>query len=80
MQLLRNIFIGITIVTGLGMVLGFLFQSPRASGLGAISGTASRFKVRAPRDEFLERLTIICSIIFVVFVILLTVMNPDLWR
>ena len=80
MQLLRNIFIGITIVTGLGMVLGFLFQSPRASGLGAISGTASRFKVRAPRDEFLEKLTIICSIIFTVFVILLTVMNPDLWK
>jgi protein translocase SecG subunit len=58
------------------MVLGFLFQSPRASGLGAISGTASRFKVRAPRDLFLERLTIVCSIIFVVCIIVLTVMDP----
>jgi protein translocase SecG subunit len=80
MQLLRNIFVGITIATGFGMVLGYLFQSPRASGLGAISGTASRFKVRAPRDLFLERLTAVCAIIFVVFVILLTVANPDIWK
>lgn len=78
--LLRNIFVGITIVTGLGMVLGFLFQSPRASGLGAISGTASRFKVRAPKDRFLERMTAICAIIFVLFVIILTVIDPKIWK
>ena len=80
MQLLRNILAGVTVVTGLGMVFGYLFQSPKASGLGAISGTASRFKVRAPRDLFFEKLTTISAIIFVIFVILLTVANPDIWK
>lgn len=76
----RNIFVIITIISGLGMVFGFLFQSPRASGLGAISGTASRFKVRAPKDRFLEKMTGICAIVFVLFVIILTVINPAVWK
>ncbi|MBP7732202.1 MAG: preprotein translocase subunit SecG [Caldisericia bacterium] len=76
----RNIFVIITIISGLGMVFGFLFQSPRASGLGAISGTASRFKVRAPKDSFLEKMTAICAIVFTVFVIILTVINPAVWK
>lgn len=79
-MLVRNILISISVISGLGMVLGFLFQSPRASGLGAISGSASRFKVRAPKDRFLEKLTAICAIIFVLFVIILTVIDPAVWK
>jgi hypothetical protein len=29
---------------------------------------------------FFEKLTTVCAIIFVIFVILLTVANPDIWK
>jgi protein translocase SecG subunit len=69
----------ISVVSGLGMMLGYLLQSPKASGLGAIGGTAHQFKMRSARDSFYDKLVLWCSIIFGVTIFLLSIWDPSIW-
>ena len=75
-SLIRLILTYIAGFISLGIVLSFLFQSPKASGLGAIGGSATTFKVRKRRDAFLEVLLVVFSIMFIVATLLLTVIKP----
>jgi len=80
MVLFRNIFMIVSLLTGIMMVFGYLIQSPKASGLGSISGQAQKFKVRKHRDIFLEKLTMWSAIIFGVTAFILSIANPDMWK
>ena len=80
MAIFRNIMMIISLVTGILMVFSYLIQSPKASGLGSISGQAQKFKVRKQRDVFLEKLTMWTAIIFGVAAFILSIANPEIWK
>lgn len=80
MVLLRNIFMVLSVLSGSSMVLGYLFSSPKASGLGAIGGTAQKFKVRKHRDIFLDKIIIISAIVFGACILFLSLINPEVWK
>ena len=75
----RIVMMLVAVVSGTGLVMGYLLQSPKASGLGAIGGTAHKFKLRSGRDAFLDKLIIWCAIIFGIVVFLLSIVNPEIW-
>jgi protein translocase SecG subunit len=76
---LFNILIAISIVTGAGLVTGYLLQSPKASGLGAIGGTAHQFKMRSGKDAFYDKLVVWSAILFGISIFLLSIIDPKLW-
>ncbi len=80
LALFRNIMMLLALLSGTGLVLGYLLSSPKASGLGAIGGTAQKFKVRKTRDIFLDRLIMWCAILFGIVVFILSIANPELWK
>ncbi|NLI39716.1 MAG: preprotein translocase subunit SecG [Caldisericales bacterium] len=79
MALFRNIMMLIAVLTGIGMVLGYILSSPKASGLGAIGGTAQKFKVRKARDIFLDKIILWCAIAFGLCAFILSVVDPSIW-
>ncbi len=75
----KIIMITISVVTGIGLTVGYLLQSPKASGLGAIGGTAHQFKMRSGRDAFYDKLIVWCAVIFGISIFLLSIWNPAIW-
>ncbi len=59
------IVIGLDLIFALGATLSILFMSPKGAGLGAISGGATVFHTKSPKDRLLDKLATIFSIAFV---------------
>ncbi|HPO29541.1 MAG TPA: preprotein translocase subunit SecG [Caldisericia bacterium] len=76
LETLRLIFLILDFASSIGIILGYLFQSPKASGLGSISGGATVYKARKPLDAFLDKLIIWCSIVFAISTLILAVLRP----
>jgi len=60
-------------LVAVGDILAILFMEPKGSGLGAISGSATVFNARKPKDVLLDRLAVVLSIVFVVLSLVLVV-------
>ncbi|MFA5790828.1 MAG: preprotein translocase subunit SecG [Caldisericia bacterium] len=52
-------------LVAVGDILAILFMDPKGSGLGSISGSATVFNSRKPKDALLDRLAVVLSIAFV---------------
>lgn len=76
LETLRLVFLILDFVSSIGIILGYLLQSPKASGLGSISGGATVYKARKPLDAFLDKLIIWCSIVFAFSTLVLAVLRP----
>lgn len=72
---IRLVFTIIVFVSSLGIIIGYLFQSPKATGLGAISGNATVFKARKPIDAFLDKVIITSAILFGISVFILAILK-----
>lgn len=64
LETLRLILLIVDFGSSLGIILGYLLQSPKASGLGSIAGGATVYKARKPLDAFLDKLIIVCGVGF----------------
>lgn len=60
-------------LVAVGVILSILFMDPKGSGLGSISGSATVFNARKPKDAILDRLAVVLSIAFVVLSLVLVV-------
>ena len=72
---IRLVFTILVFISSLGIIIGYLFQSPKATGLGAISGNATVFKARKPIDAFLDKVIITSAIVFGVSVFILAILK-----
>ncbi len=72
---IRLIFQILVFLSSVGIILGYLFESPKAAGLGAISGSASIFRARKPLDAFLDKLISWSAGIFIFSTFLLTILR-----
>ena len=75
-QNVRLVFLILDFLASLGIILAYLFQAPKASGLGAISGSATIFKSRKPIDAFLDRVIQISGVIFAISTLILAILRP----
>lgn len=62
-------------LSALGIIVGYLLQSPKSAGLGAISGNASIFRSRKPLDAFLDKLIIWAAVVFIFSTFLLAILR-----
>lgn len=76
LETLRLILLIADFLFSLGIIVGYLFQSPKASGLGSIAGGATVYKARKPLDAFLDKLIIWCAILFAIVTLALAVLRP----
>jgi len=76
LETLRLILLLIDFTSSLGIVLGYLLQSPKASGLGSIAGGATVYKARKPLDAFLDKMIIWSAIFFALATLALAVLRP----
>jgi protein translocase SecG subunit len=76
LETFRLVCLILDFVSSIGIILGYLLQSPKASGLGSISGGATVYKARKPLDAFLDKLIIWCSIVFAISTLILAVLRP----
>jgi len=74
---IRTVFTVLVFLSSLGIIVGYLFQSPKATGLGAISGNATVFKSRKPIDAFLDKVIISSAIIFGISVFILALLKQS---
>jgi len=72
---IRNVFTAIVFVSAMGIIIGYLFQSPKATGLGAISGNATVFKSRKPIDAFYDKVIVTSAILFGISVFILAILR-----
>lgn len=73
----RTVFTILVFLSSLGIIIGYLFQSPKATGLGAISGNATVFKSRKPIDAFLDKVIISSAIVFGISVFILAILKQS---
>jgi preprotein translocase subunit SecG len=71
--LLKTVLEIVMALVAVGVILAILFMEPKGSGLGAISGSATVFTARKPKDAVLDRLAVVLSIVFVVLSLVLVV-------
>jgi protein translocase SecG subunit len=64
-------------LSAVGIIVGYLLQSPKSAGLGAISGSASIFRSRKPLDAFLDKLISWSAVIFIISTFLLAVLRQS---
>ena len=74
---IRTVFTILVFLSALGIIVGYLFQSPKATGLGAISGNATVFKSRKPIDAFLDKVIIASAIVFGISVFILAILKQS---
>jgi protein translocase SecG subunit len=74
---IRTVFTILVFLSSLGIIVGYLFQSPKATGLGAISGNATVFKSRKPIDAFLDKVIISSAIVFGISVFILAILKQS---
>jgi protein translocase SecG subunit len=74
---IRTVFTILVFLSSLGIIVGYLFQSPKATGLGAISGNATVFKSRKPIDAFLDKVIITSAIVFGISVFILAILKQS---
>lgn len=67
------IIVSLDLIFAIGATLSILFMSPKGAGLGAISGGATVFHGKNPRDALLDKLATIFSIAFVITSLFLAV-------
>ncbi len=60
-----------------GIIIGYLLQSPKSAGLGAISGSASIFRSRKPIDAFLDKVITWSAVFFVISTFLLAIIRQS---
>lgn len=81
MNALNIIFQILLLVAGIFLVIAVLLQRAKTKGLsGAIAGGVDTFfgKEQGPKvDRLLNRLTVIVAIVFVLFVVIVYVIQPD---
>lgn len=76
LETFRVILLIIDFASSLGIILGYLLQSPKASGLGSIAGGATVYKARKPLDAFLDKLIILSAVVFALSTLFLAVLRP----
>ena len=69
--MLKTVLEIVMALVAVGDILAILFMEPKGSGLGAISGSATVFNARKPKDVLLDRLAVVLSIVFVVLSLVL---------
>jgi protein translocase SecG subunit len=74
---IRTVFTVLVFLSALGIIISYLFQSPKATGLGAISGNATVFKSRKPIDAFLDKVIITSAIVFGISVFILAILKQS---
>lgn len=74
---IRTVFTALVFLSALGIIIGYLFQSPKATGLGAISGNATVFKSRKPLDAFLDKVIVTSAIVFGISVFILAILKQS---
>jgi len=74
---IRTVFTALVFLSALGIIIGYLFQSPKATGLGAISGNATVFKSRKPIDAFLDKVIVTSAIVFGISVFILAILKQS---
>lgn len=76
--LLRTFFLVLQIIVSLGLIATILLQSGRASGLsGAIAGGAqSLLGKKKGLDEFLNRISTVLAVCFLLFTLLVVILQP----
>ena len=73
--MLKTVLEIVMALVAVGDILAILFMEPKGSGLGAISGSATIFHSRKPKDAVLDRLAVVLSIAFVVLSLILVVIK-----
>jgi len=63
--LLKTVLEIVMALVAVGDILAILLMDPKGSGLGSISGSATVFNSRKPKDALLDRLAVVLSIAFV---------------
>jgi protein translocase SecG subunit len=74
---IRTVFTILVFLSSLGIIVGYLFQAPKSTGLGAISGNATIFKSRKPIDAFLDKVIISSAIVFGISVFILAILKQS---
>jgi protein translocase SecG subunit len=72
---IRTIVTALVFISSAGIILGYLLQAPKASGLGAISGNATVYKSRRPLDLFLDKVILWSGILFGISTLVLAVLR-----
>ncbi|MDO9100279.1 MAG: preprotein translocase subunit SecG [Caldisericota bacterium] len=70
---MRTVLEIVMAVVAVGVIVAILLMSPKGSGLGAISGSATMFSARKSRDVLLDRLAVVLSIVFMSLSLVLVV-------
>ena len=73
--LVRTVCTVIVFISSASITLSYLLQSPKASGLGAISGNATVYKSRRPLDLFLDKLILWSGIFFGISTLVLAILR-----
>ncbi|MCK5848212.1 MAG: preprotein translocase subunit SecG [Caldisericia bacterium] len=72
---IRTIVTVLVFISSASITISYLLQSPKASGLGAISGNATVYKSRRPLDLFLDKLILWSGILFGLSTLVLAVLK-----
>ncbi len=75
--LVRTIATIVLFLTGFGIIIGYLFHSPKATGLGAISGNATVFRARKPLDAFLDKVVTWSAVFFALSSFILAILRQS---
>lgn len=75
--LVRTIATVLLFISGFGIIVGYLFHSPKATGLGAISGNATVFRARKPIDAFLDKVVGWSAVFFAITAFILAILRQS---
>ena len=75
--LVRTIATLVLFFAALGIIIGYLLHSPKATGLGAISGNATVFRARKPIDAFLDRVVAWSAVFFALSSFILAILRQS---
>lgn len=72
---MRELLLLIQLILSILLIVSIVFQTPKGSGLGAISGGAHLFHVKRKKDLILNRVALITAIAFGVLSLILTILG-----
>lgn len=75
---MRTFFLGVLLVSCIGIIISTLLMEPKAEGMGSISGSSANVfghSASKGKERILSRLTIIFSVLFVISTIVVTALS-----
>lgn len=72
---MRELLLLIQLILSILLIVSIVFQTPKGSGLGAISGGAHLFHVKRKKDLILNSVALITAIAFGVLSLILTILG-----